>query len=315
MLFVLPTTAQQLPLFTQYREYQGMINPAAINSDYFNWEHNLSIGASYRNQWTNLSGSPKTMALRGEYVMSENLLAGAYILNDQTGLIGLTGIYGRLAGMISFDNNSNNYNRNGSSSSNLLSFGLNIGYVQYRIKGDDIKLPDPNTPINYSNSTKYHPDVGLGIFYKTELNLMDFYAGISIPQVFGFNLEFEKNGETIQYERVRHYYGQIGCYKNFADGVFIEPSIWFKYTPNTPLNIDINIRYLQQGRFWFGGGVSQSFEQGTLMNLEIGIYAFNATSEYRNIKIGYGFGRPIGNLGEFGNTHEINVSYLLDTKG
>ncbi|MFT5165953.1 MAG: hypothetical protein ACI8P3_001184, partial [Saprospiraceae bacterium] len=42
--------AQQLPLFTQYREQAGIINPAAVHSDYFIYEHNVAFGGSYRKQ-------------------------------------------------------------------------------------------------------------------------------------------------------------------------------------------------------------------------------------------------------------------------
>jgi len=45
------TQAQQLPIFTQYRENHGYINPASISSDYMTYYHNLYFGAPYRLQW------------------------------------------------------------------------------------------------------------------------------------------------------------------------------------------------------------------------------------------------------------------------
>ncbi|MEO0044715.1 MAG: hypothetical protein RL329_4164, partial [Bacteroidota bacterium] len=45
---------QQIPLFTQYRALAGVINPAAISSDFFTKQHNVSFGVSYRRQWVDV---------------------------------------------------------------------------------------------------------------------------------------------------------------------------------------------------------------------------------------------------------------------
>ncbi|MDQ3015999.1 MAG: type IX secretion system membrane protein PorP/SprF, partial [Bacteroidota bacterium] len=59
--------AQQLPLFTQYREFQGIINPASISHDYLFWEgYTTSFGISYRNQWSKIKGGPVTSTIRAE---------------------------------------------------------------------------------------------------------------------------------------------------------------------------------------------------------------------------------------------------------
>jgi len=67
----LASVAQQLPLFTQYRENIGIINPAAFNQDFLIYENNLSFGASYRRQWVGLESGPQTQTIRGEYLFSE----------------------------------------------------------------------------------------------------------------------------------------------------------------------------------------------------------------------------------------------------
>ena len=63
--------AQQLPLFTQYREQIGIINPAAIQGDYFIYEHNVSMGGSYRRQWVGLDNAPTTQTIHGQYMYAE----------------------------------------------------------------------------------------------------------------------------------------------------------------------------------------------------------------------------------------------------
>ncbi len=102
----LTAQAQQLPIFTQYREYQSFINPAAVSSDYFTYEYNLSFGASYRRQWLDFNDSPRNLFVRGEYVGKTqgkaHLIAGGYFLRDDTHPISFNGAYGRVGVFDSF---------------------------------------------------------------------------------------------------------------------------------------------------------------------------------------------------------------------
>jgi len=100
-------TAQQLSLFTQYRENIGIINPAAVENDYLAFGNNISFGASYRTQWLGISGNPRTQTLRGTFLADQMsgvaIMAGGQLINDQTGPTGFTGFYGRIAGILTDD--------------------------------------------------------------------------------------------------------------------------------------------------------------------------------------------------------------------
>ena len=99
----LQLVAQQLPLFSQYQDNYLAINPAMVSRDYLLNEDNISFGLSHRNQWTDFENSPKTQLIRGEYLYengSFGLMTGGYLLNDQTGPTGLTGIYGRIGAIL-----------------------------------------------------------------------------------------------------------------------------------------------------------------------------------------------------------------------
>ncbi|MEY4134068.1 MAG: hypothetical protein RL386_418, partial [Bacteroidota bacterium] len=84
-----PLFAQQLSLFTQYRENLSLINPAAIETDYLAFGNNVSFGASYRAQWIGLPGNPRTQTIRGTFLADRMsgvaLMAGGQLINDQTG--------------------------------------------------------------------------------------------------------------------------------------------------------------------------------------------------------------------------------------
>ena len=298
--------AQQLPLFTQYRENTSILNPASFSHDYLLYDHNLSFGLSYRRQWTDLKTGPRTQTLRGEYIFDDigsfSLVAGGYLLNDQTGPTGLTGVYGRIAGILTDDPYYGGF-----------SIGLTAGAVQYRVNVSEIRLRESGDILGMDDQQQIYPDVGLGIyFYKLLegsgfLGGSHFYSGLSVPQVIGLNLAFEDEEGKFHTKRVQHFYAHVGLYKYIGDG-FLEPSVWLKYTPNAPVNVDLNLRYQMASKFWLGAGGSSAgavhLETGMLIGENVG---FN-----NNLKIGYGFDYSFTSFGPFaGAAHEINLSYTF----
>lgn len=298
--------AQHLPLFTQYRENLSIINPGAINHDYMLYEHSLSFGVSYRTQWTDVENSPETQVLRGDYIFADNgavgLIAGGYILNDQTGPTGMTGVYGRVGGILTDDPYYGG-----------LSLGLSFGLVQYRVNGSEIRLRELNDVLLGNDDSQLFPDVGFGVYYYKLISggILDdsrVYGGISVPQVFGLDLEFENDAGQYKLGRVQHFYGLLGLYKYFRDDSFIEPSVWIKYVPNAPVNVDFNLRYQFPGSFWLGTGLSTAgnahLEAGFLLGENLGFD--------NNFRIGYGLDYSFQSFGPtVGSTHEINLSYTI----
>ncbi len=307
-LMPLASIAQQLPLFTQYRENTSALNPAAFSHDYLTMENNLSFGASYRRQWTGINSGPQTSILRGEYIFSDlgsfGLVAGGHLMNDQTGPTGFTGIYGRLAGIITDDD----------PYYGGLSVGLTVGVVQYRVNVSEIFLRDAGDILAMDDQSQIYPDVGVGVYYYKLIDdgFLDeshVYAGISVPQTFGLNLEFEDEGGGFSTKRIQHYYATAGLYKYFDEG-YIQPSVWVKYVQNAPLNIDFNLRYQLAGNFWIGAGGSTS----GAMHIEGGFLLGENMGFDNTLRIGYGYDYSFTSFGpSAGSTHEINLSYSLNT--
>ena len=157
-LLLAPTLfAQQLPLFSQYQDNYIAINPAMVSRDYLLNEDNLSFGASHRNQWTDFQNSPKTQLIRGEYLYENGtfgLLTGGYLINDQTGPTGLTGLYGRIGGILAGDPYFGG-----------IALALNLGIVQYRVDTRQLNLRDAGDIEAATNQQQIFPDVGFGIYY------------------------------------------------------------------------------------------------------------------------------------------------------
>ena len=303
LLCAINLEAQQLPLFTQYREAQGAINPASINYDFFTDRHKTSFGMSLRRQWTEITNAPTTQILRGEHYMADrsgvSLLVGGHIMNDQTGPTGFTGVYGRFATVFTSD-----------ASYNGLSIGLSAGAVQYRIKTSEIKLHDPNDIRALTDRMQMYPDIGAGIFYYQRMDgIADedyFYAGASVPQLMGLDIEFPTDdNKKFSTKRVQHFFGNVGLYHYTGDNSFIEPSIYVKYTPNAPLNIDLNVRYQMLSSLWLGVGTSLKGK----IHAETGVILGKGMGMSSNFKIGYGFDYSFQSYGPYvGTTHEFNLS-------
>ena len=300
-------SAQQLSLFTQYRENLDIINPAAVNSDYLAYEQNVSFGASYRAQWTQFTGNPTTQILRGSYLSTDfsgvNFMAGGYIMNDQTGPTGLTGLYGRIGGLITDDPYYGGF-----------SLGISAGFVQFRVDASEIRLRDAGDILGTTDQSQWYPDVGVGLFAYRLLDGGGFfdgdylYGGVSVPQVMGLELTFTDDNGEFSTQRIQHFYGQLGLYKFLRDRSFLEPSVWVKYTPNAPVNVDFNLRYQTPTNFWVGTGLATSgnfhVEAGVLLG-EPGID--------NSFKLGYGFDYSFSTFGPAaGGTHAINITYSFE---
>jgi type IX secretion system PorP/SprF family membrane protein len=295
--------AQQIPLFTQYREAQGVLNPASINYDFFTDRHKTSFGVSMRRQWTEITNAPTTQILRGEHFMADRdgvcPLFGGYLMNDQTGPTGFTGVYGRFATVFTSD-----------AEYSGLSIGLSAGAVQYRVKTSELRLHDPSDIRALTDRMQIYPDIGAGIFYYQRMDgLFDddyFYAGASVPQLMGLDIEFPTDDKKFSTRRVQHFFGNMGWYHYVGQSSFIEPSIWVKYAPQVPLNIDLNVRYQMASSMWVGVGTSLKGK----IHAETGVILGKSMGMGTNFKIGYGFDYSFQSYGPYvGTTHEFNLSF------
>jgi type IX secretion system PorP/SprF family membrane protein len=303
---------QQLPLFSLYRENQGIINPASISSDFLllREEQPLSIGVTYRTQRMGDAGQITTQTLKGEFIaVNENQFApllGMYLVNDEVGPTQMMGIYGRAANI--FGLNHPNYGG--------FSLGLSFGAVQYRIKASEIELLDQDDVLGETDQSQWRPDVGVGLYFYKGFGQRGFesilaYGGISAAQLISLDLTFKGSSGEFPLTRTPHYYGVVGIYKFLDEFSFIELSSWSRYVKNAPISIDLNVRY-QKGRlFWIGVGGSLNGN----IHTEFGAFLFSlfndVTVSGSNLKLGIGFDYSLVNYyGQTDRTIEINLAYL-----
>ncbi len=297
--------AQQTPLFSVYRDQWAVLNPAALSNNYLLNHRTMSLSGAWHVQWWNLPSSPRTQALSWELVAEEqNSTFGVHALNDQTGEIGQTGLYGRYAYRISM----------GKRTPHALLIGLSAGAVQYRANLAEIEFPDPGA-IPTQNLRSIRPDFGFGLFYHYDDR---YYAGLSVPQTLGFLTRFEQDGNVVAIRRIPHIYAVLGGYWSAPwlgnETSFIEPSLWLKYAPNSPLNADLNLRAQVSELVWVGTGVNAGLgvQAGVALHFEAGLFFGDQVQLFDGqLKTGFAFDLPVtqGLARVFGGSAEVVVVY------
>lgn len=243
--------AQQLPLYSQYMMNRFLINPAVAGSEGY-----TAFNLTAREQWIGLKYSPKTHAVsaqtrilrksfisRGASVKrkgssssrSGKVGLGAYIFNDQSGLVNRTGLQLTYAYHISF--------RRGQ-----LSFGLSGSFYQFRLDKDKIILYDPSDDlINNFNNRLWVPDASVGIYYSDPR----MYAGLSVSDLFQASFKFGNEGYD-NFRLLRHYYA-IGAYNfELSEYLMFEPSVLVKASEVWSFQADISAKMYIYEDYWAG---------------------------------------------------------------
>jgi type IX secretion system PorP/SprF family membrane protein len=293
---------QQLPLFTQYRDYAGIINPASVPFDYLWNEKTLSFGASYRKQWVTDQDGPSTQVLRADYVNERSNVIpifGGYLMNDKAARVGFLGAYGRI-GMLFSDK----------PSERGISVGLNAGLVRYALDLSNARVRNTNDPNLFNEKSKLFPDVGIGTFMYTTLgneNLL--YGGLSVPQVIGLNLKYKTEaGGDVDIRRKQHFYATAGYKMALRDEYsFLDFSLWAKFIAPVAPHFDFNLRYQMNDMFYMGTGLGTS----GFAHLEGGFML--GADEERMFRIGFAADFPFSpTAAYYGNSYECNVAYSID---
>lgn len=300
--------AQQMPLLSEYMHSPALINPAMIG-----WEDLTALTAAYRHQWTGLENNPITFALNFRHFdEGRNMAFGGGLTHDQTGPTSFTGLNVQYAYHLKFGSE-----RKRKEKRHRLALGLSLAANQYRLDGSKLKYNDVDDPlIVTSQATTILPDAGVGAFYYNDL----YYVGISVPQLISMNVRFDSDNALSNMRRVAHFYFNAGAKIKLQapekavlkSSVYehtehmLLPSLWFRYAPNSPLNVHIHMRYLWRQQLGFGVSISTD---GTL--------GFDATLQLKKrFRVGYAFSIPISDISPYvGSNHELMLTYIFGSNG
>jgi len=292
---------QQDAQFSQY-----MFNGIYINPAYAGYKEQLNVHAFYRNQWTGITGAPKTMSLAVDAIANDgNVGLALQISSDRLGAQRNQSVYGNYAYRI----------RMNSDGSARFAFGLGFGAVQLGIDGAKLNPNDPevNQPLGFESTTL--PDAKAGIYFSNNR----FYAGLSVDNLVSQYFDIEHYAFIPQPKP--HYYLTAGVLLPLNQGVLLKPSFLLKDDRGGPTSLDLNAFVILANKFWIGGsyrtGVhlyDKDYLQKNLNQLNSGVLAVQFLPT-ENFRIGYAYDFSIGPLqGYSAGTHEVSISYLFNRK-
>lgn len=283
---VITTRAQQLQSSSMY-DLQGVLHNPSTAGVYMKG----MVGATYRSQWSGISGSPRTGTVFGNFELPEQKIGlGGYIYSDKTGPTSRTGIALQFAKHIPMANGAK------------FSVGIEARGLQYAIDRAKLSSTLGADPALGTADNRFKFDAGFGASYTGK----KLQVGVSVAQLvqskLGFNTEVLGSGEEARL--YRHYYFH-GAYKWQTDAnTVITPNFLFIYLPNAPLEFQGGVRVEHSELFWWGLALraKQSFILSAGVNLN------------KKFTVGYSFDiykTPISVFDKGANAHEVLLRYNI----
>jgi type IX secretion system PorP/SprF family membrane protein len=252
------------------------------------------MGASYRQQWSGISGAPQTVTVFGSFQLPKQKIGiGGYLYNDKTGPTSRTGIQLSLAKHIIFNDGG------------IFSLGIESRFQQYAIDRAKLSESIANDPVLGASDNRFKYDAGFGMSYTNK----QWQLGASVSQLVQSKLDFYSgNLTTTEEARLYRQYYLMGSYnwRTDEDNVIV-PNFLVKLSSNAPADIEAGARIEHKDFIWVGFNChyQQSFSAfaGLKMNHKYAIgYAYD---QYRT---------PLSIFDNGGGAHEISLRYYFSPK-
>jgi type IX secretion system PorP/SprF family membrane protein len=316
-------SAQQKPYFTQYIINNYVLNPAITGI-----ENYTDLKLSYRDQWTDIPGAPKTMYLtihapinKADYrttatsfgIPGENPRGKAYweeyttpeshsgvglqIMNDKTGYITRSSVYLTYA-----------YHKGLTSrmslSAGFLGGGSKVSLDRSKIEWATLDPNDPSIGYNASELKKVKPEVGVGLWLYGASG----FLGASVLNIVPGKVKFSAMNNTGG-SFVPEYMATAGYRFFMTDEISILPSVMVQYINPFALQIHFNAKMQYMDRIWLGASYRKSDD--------LGGYAAMAgvnISNFFNVSYAYDQSNTSRLRYYTRSTHEIILGFLLNNK-
>lgn len=263
MMITVKTQGQQYPVFSQYYFNELVINPAFAGSHV-----QLSMNATYRNQWVNFPGSPQTVSFTAHSsFMQGRVGAGLLINNDRIGSYNNQNIYGFYSYKIRF-------------ARGTLSMGLQAGGNLLQADYSKLDLVDPTDP-SFAALNSFKPNFGAGLYY----NEKDYFIGFSVPFLLNNGVSSNFENTVAEIKEARYYFLRAGAIfpVNAQESVKFNPSILVRAQEGQPLSMDLNAGFvffdaMSVGVSWRSGDAIMSFVDFKLSEKFHFAYSYDLTS-------------------------------------
>jgi type IX secretion system PorP/SprF family membrane protein len=281
LLLLIPVSlsGQLVPVTNQY-----VLNPITINPAYAGSRGALNVAASYRKQWIGVKGAPETVTIFADAPMFDNKIGlGLIVSSDKVGVTRETQIITNYAYKIKMPKGS-------------LMFGLGAGFFTTNTSWSDLIVLDQGDEFYLINSRPYFiPSFSFGTYYSYN----NYFAGFSIPKIFGNRFNFDKNRYNLSIDPSQ-YMIYTGYKFVINPKLKLFPSTLLTYTPKEKILFDLNAHVCYLDRFWMG--ISYRNKRSFT-----GLFQFQVNEQLR---VAYSYDFDIGSIGRYSSgSHEIMLRY------
>lgn len=283
VMLTIESSAQSLPMYSQYMYNMVNINPAYAGS-----RGVPSFSVLWREQWAGLPGSPSTRSFAYDLPTNDKKMGlGIQLFDDQyVNYIKRTGLnlYYNIKIPVS--------------DKGVLSMGLKGGLYNDTKNLTNAYLGASSqylTDVTFANNfNRIVPLAGAGIYYNDD----KFYAGFSAPDLLVFSKlkDYNSDNALFQVNEV-HYFLTAGYSIDLSEEVQIKPSALLKATSGAPLAFDLNANVWLHNII--GAGLSYRTKESVLAMVETQVTA--------QLRFGYAYDMPFKRP----NSHELFLRYEL----
>ena len=296
MMISMSVQAQQLPQFSQY-----IFNGLHINPAYAGYKGDGYIQTTYRSQWINFPGAPKTLSFTADLSANEGRMGlGVTYLKDQIGLTESN------LGMLTYSY------RIATGDRSMLSLGVSAGISEYAFDPTRMVTVNPDPLLPSSRVAATSPNLNTGLFFHSD----KFYAGLSAYNLIGRRALLRQDIAVAFHDF--HYYLTVGGMVRIAYDLQFKPSILVKQVKGSPTSYDLNAMFLFGERVWLGGSFRSNvriFED----QLQEDLSKRNAVAlvmEYfvsPSLRVGYAYDYNLNALNSYRTeSHELSVGVYLN---
>jgi len=265
--------SQQLPIYSQYFWNEYTYNPAATAS-----RKDGAVQVSYRNQWVDFKGAPKTYSV-GAYgfLKKQKIGLGGMIFSDETG-----GAFSQTGGILNA-----NYMLEINRKSELF-MGIGAILNQYTFDGTAIATTVVDPQLNYAQQ-QISSDFNVGVLYQYNNTLR---IGLAVNQLVQARLTaFDAASSTYANRLVRHYNLTAAYRIALPDNAAFEPYLQVRSILALPPQVQTGFRWINKNDFYVGlsyrSSDAISFMLGYAAKKLIFGYAYDATtSRLRSVSSG-----------------------------
>lgn len=293
--------AQQLPQFSQY-----IFNGLHVNPGYAGYKNEGYIQSTYRSQWMNLPGAPKTMSISADLSANEGKMGfGISYVSDQIGLTESN------LGMLTYAYRINTGDQG------RLSLGISAGLAENIFDPSSIVTVDPDDSYLPENRiSTLTPKANTGLFYHND----NFYAGIAAYNLLSTRSSKLQKQELGTSFNDAHYFFTMGGMLNLNDDIKVKPSLLIKHVKGSPSNYDLNAMVLLMDKVWLGTSYRSNFRvfKDQLQDDLSKRNALAFVGEYfvtSRVRIGYAYDHNLNALSNYKNqSHELSIGFYLKSK-